>query len=368
MLGLARVIVDQNAYLDADFYANGTVHLLDAQIIGSLKCQGGTFENETDTAIYAAGITVGRDVELGKAAGEQAADPQGFSADGKVVLSDASISGKLDFSGGSFKNRQSTAIDGKGLTAGSITFSDQTRVDGIVDLRRAQVKGRIQAGFCLSSDQVRIKGLTYASLGDEIPDLNQRLSWLGASKYAPQVYRQLASVYQSQGAMGDAKRILVAGEKARFRKRKWWIRPLGWIFRWTVGYGYYPALVLAWLAALEVIGGILFSYLRSDMLLAPIYINQFADVLGDHLPLGSITGAYNGTSDGYPAYQPWLYTLDLLLPVVNLRQNDIWIPHKAAEWCSMIFIIAGWALATALVVGMGSMFARERQDSSSAIP
>ncbi|WP_406273633.1 hypothetical protein OHT93_25975 [Streptomyces sp. NBC_00191] len=368
VLGLARVIVEQNAYLDREFYANGTVHLLDAQIGGSLRCQGGTFTNDTDTAIYAAGITVGRDVELSKANAEQGEDPRGFSADGKVVLSDAKIGGKLDCSGGSFKNEQSIAIDAKGLTAGSVIFSDQSRLDGTVDLRRVQVSGRLQAGICLQASQVRLKGLTYASLGDEAPDLKKRLQWLRGKEYIPQVYRQLASVYQSQGDKGDAKRILVAGESAQFRKRAWPIKVLGWIFRGTVGYGYYPALVLVWLVGLEVVGGVLFSFLRSDMLLAPIYINPFTDRADFHHPLGSITGAHGETDHGYPAYQPWLYTLDLLLPVVNLRQSDIWIPHRAAEWCSIIFIIAGWALATALVVGLGSMFTRDRQDPNTSIP
>ena len=56
--------------------------------------------------------------------------------------------------------------------------------------------------------------------------------------------------------------------------------------------------------------------------------------------------------DVQPAFQPFFYTLDLLLPVVSLHQRDAWIAHGAAQVRSVVFIIMGWILATAVVLSL----------------
>jgi hypothetical protein len=207
--------------------------------------------------------------------------------------------------------------------------------------------------------------MSYASVAENGTKVKDRIKWLKGMTQPniPQVYRQLSSVYQSQGDERNAKKVLVAGQDAQYSSARFWpIKVFGWVFKWTVGYGYWPSLILLWLAVLELFGAFLFTHLQGDMLLAPIYINSTGDHSGSHHALGTITPT-GPTEHGYPAFQPWLYTLDLLLPLVKLRQSDIWIPHRAAEWWSMVFITSGWALATALVIGLGSVFARGRQDS-----
>jgi hypothetical protein len=116
-LDLSRVVVDQNAYLDEMFTATGTVYLLDAHIRGSLNCAGGVFDNENDTAIHAAGITVDRDVKLTKMDYGPEEDRSSFLSRGAVVLSDATIGGTLDCSDGSFSYpKQADAIRQKKMT------------------------------------------------------------------------------------------------------------------------------------------------------------------------------------------------------------------------------------------------------------
>ncbi|MFF2045257.1 hypothetical protein ACFVVX_33070 [Kitasatospora sp. NPDC058170] len=369
VLNLDRVVVDQNAYLNDGFEAFCTVSLLDGRIKGSLRCEGGHFHNETDTAFYAAGLVVGRDVILAKVQTDAAHDHEGFSAKGEVVLADAAISGKLDCSGGRFENPGGTALNAEAAQVGNLVFQDGFHADGKVNLKRVRVLGELKAGASLSADQVDLDGLTYTSLDDQM-ELERRLGWLLKMEQPnlPQVYRQLASVFQGQGEDREAKRVLVTGQRAHFAKRARPIRWAGRIFEWTVGYGYHPFLILIWLVILEIAGGLIFSCLRDDILLSPVYINQLIDAGGIHQSVGTITGGSDTIDDGYPAFQPWLYTLDLLLPVVDLRQSDIWIPHRAAEWCSMFFTIAGWALATCLVIGIGSVFARERQQTAPTAP
>lgn len=357
-LNLARVTVDQDAYLDSGFTALGTVFMPDVRVQGSLHCEGGLFDNEADTAIYAAGIVVSRDVLFAKRNADPDGDRSGFFARGKIVLVGARITGKLSFCGGTFYSPHRVALDAAGMKVGSLVFDEHFRAEGQINLSRVRISGLLDAGRSLAPNQVHIEGLSYTAIDDAM-ELGERLKWLQEMPKAniPQIYRQLASVKRAEGLDGEAKDVLMAGQDAHFRTKGAPIRALGWFFRWTVGYGYEPLLILAWLALFECVGGILFSFLRSDMLLAPIYISA---IDGKH---GTVTGASTLTIHGYPAFQPWLYTLDLLLPVVRLRQSDIWIPHQAAEWCAVFFVITGWALATSLVVGFGSIFARARQGS-----
>jgi hypothetical protein len=53
-----------------------------------------------------------------------------------------------------------------------------------------------------------------------------------------------------------------------------------------------------------------------------------------------------------------LYTLDLLLPVVNLHQRDAWVAHGAAQWGALL-TIAGWILATAWIAALTGVFNKD---------
>ena len=60
-----------------------------------------------------------------------------------------------------------------------------------------------------------------------------------------------------------------------------------------------------------------------------------------------------------PPFQPFLYTLDLLLPVVSLHVRDAWIAHGAAQVWSVVFIVMGWILATAVVLSLTGLLKRD---------
>jgi hypothetical protein len=53
-----------------------------------------------------------------------------------------------------------------------------------------------------------------------------------------------------------------------------------------------------------------------------------------------------------PTFQPMVYALDTLLPIVDLRQQDAWTPHGFAQWWAWTSILAGWLLATAVAAAV----------------
>jgi hypothetical protein len=98
----------------------------------------------------------------------------------------------------------------------------------------------------------------------------------------------------------------------------------------TVGYGYRPARAAAWLAALLAIGSIIYA-------LAP------------PAPLNT---------SGAPHFNPAIYTLDLLLPVVDLGQKHTYNPAGAEQWLSYLLVAAGWVLATTIAASAARIISR----------
>jgi hypothetical protein len=116
---------------------------------------------------------------------------------------------------------------------------------------------------------------------------------------------------------------------------RWPGSPWSLFLRWTIGYGYRPSRVLPYFLALLLLG---------------------AGVLG-HAYLRHFTPAKSGA--GQPAFHAVAYTLDLLLPVANLKQRGAFIPHGYASWWVLGLTLTGWLLAIVLLAGLGGVFKRD---------
>ena len=67
-------------------------------------------------------------------------------------------------------------------------------------------------------------------------------------------------------------------------------------------------------------------------------------------PGGDLTPA-RAVSQTAP-FQPVLYAIDILLPVVSLGQDTAWNAHGAAQWATAASTLLGWLLTTAFVAGL----------------
>ncbi|MFD0568579.1 hypothetical protein ACFQ0T_03865 [Kitasatospora gansuensis] len=492
-LDLARITIKQNMLCQDGFTARGRVLLAGATISGNLMCDGGQFLHPSDTAIDAAGLTVGRDVFLRRAQCEQETDGAAFLAEGKVLLADAVIHGTLDCRGGTvtqtgtgeaalnargmkvtrdlllghgfsaagkvdlvgsevggrvvlskgaFHNPGGVAISARQLIVRtSLLLTDDFLAHGQVDLSGAFVAGRLVVGGKIYSpgeealilDRVRTgqdvefesgllvegtlcmrmaqagAGLTmkspslsqgreglaltlrgtviegaltlvsieslegrvdlrqaraqtlidnpkfwpdrnvlladfiYQSLADiDTLAVDTRIKWLtppDPDGYSSHTYQQLASVYRAAGRDDRARKVLYAGKKAR--PVHGWAKVGSKLLRYTVGYGYYPALSLVVLGLAEIAGWIFFS-LQHEAL----------------RPAAALMSAYGSATEAKVHFQPFLYTLDLLLPVVSLGQRGMWLPQGAASWVVAALTVLGWVLGAVLAYGLGTAFQR----------
>ena len=58
-------------------------------------------------------------------------------------------------------------------------------------------------------------------------------------------------------------------------------------------------------------------------------------------------------------FQPVIYTLGLLLPVVDFQQEDTFTPQGAQSWLSFVLIAAGWILTTTVAASIVRALRRE---------
>ena len=144
---------------------------------------------------------------------------------------------------------------------------------------------------------LRLEGFVYQAINADDATVGDRLGWLHRhpGRFLPQPYEQLAGVYRREGNEQAARTVAIAKQRARR-----------------------------------------------------------ADIPGwRHWPTPAKT-----TAD-QPGFNPARYTADLLLPVVNFKQRDVFVAHGWVAWASFGFVFAGWLLALVVVAGLTGVFKRD---------
>lgn len=64
---------------------------------------------------------------------------------------------------------------------------------------------------------------------------------------------------------------------------------------------------------------------------------------------------------GFPGgarLNPFLYTLDLLVPIADFGQRSLWNPNALQHWIGSVIVVLGWSLAGIAFIGMARVFNR----------
>ncbi|MBW8804986.1 MAG: hypothetical protein JF587_14215 [Catenulisporales bacterium] len=380
-LDAARLYVGSDVLAD-ELHSEGRIHFSGAQVAGLLRLAKAKLSNPGTTALDAYQAKIGADLQC----------YHGFEADGLVRITGARIEGHARFDGAVIHGDGANALDARYAdirgaarcremrAAGAVRFANarvandldfreailnfgspspvsSSRAPGPVsnpvrtspnllflgNLRAAELTLRFaappQGGIYLAHAQVGVlnddpavwppslslDGFAYERIADP-GDVAVRIGWLEREDagYRPGPYEQLATVYRRQGLDGEARRVLLAKQRARRRNLPTAARPWGFIQDAAVGYGYRPERALGWLAALLITGAVTF---------------------GLHHPIAS-------GPDQAPPFNPLIYTLDLLLPVINFGQGRAYIATGGYQWLAYLLTAAGWILATTIAAGV----------------
>ncbi|AIJ20243.1 oxidoreductase [Amycolatopsis methanolica] len=352
----------------------GNFHLHEATIEGTLRLQGvevggsvylyGTdvtkpaVRNRTSFSVDLRTVKVGRDITL-TSAGEQP-----FHAEGGVNMDGATAGRRIDFSGavlGSY-NKHAIALDASDVGADEFLLNLAEPATGSIVLRHAHCQTlEDNDNFWQAEGGIELEDFRYDVLKRPIDmkddaavrDRIERLRTAMAG-YRPGPYDQLAAMLRNSGNEEHASTVLFKKQQYRYEALAQGYRVLGpgvrlwsWLQRWMVGYGYRPVRALAWLIALLAAGSIYFGAGTDSCVNDPVrYMVSGPRCAVDQQETGL-------------EWNPVLYTLDLLVPIVDFGNKGRWYMHDVDKWVSNGFTAMGWILATTVAAGAGRMIRRE---------
>jgi hypothetical protein len=183
--------------------------------------------------------------------------------------------------------------------------------------------------------RLRMTGFGYDTLPPlaDFP-LRARLEWLHAAtpEFRPEPYERLAAALRAAGEDAEAREVLLARQRRRRETLPVAGRVWGWLQDVTVGYGYRPGRAAVWMAVLWALGAVYFALHKA--------------------PPPADTGGY------HPHWSPPLYALDLLLPVIDLGQDNAWREAGPGQWVASVLTLLGWMLATTAAAGATRLLRR----------
>jgi hypothetical protein len=303
------------------FSAHGEVRLADLRVEGDVNFRNALLSNPGGSALLASGLQAGGSVSLSG----------GFRAQGAVRLSRSTIGGALFLDHARLENPGGDAIRCRNTRARTLHLTGGLEASGITDFRNSQF-ANIRDEAASWPGQVRLSGLSYDELA---PPLSPavRVQWLrrDVDGYLPRNYETLAAMYRNAGDDSSARQVLLAKERERRAQLPWYGQAWSRLQELTVGYGYRPLRAAAWLLAFLAAGTLVF---------------------GLHHP-PPLPGA------PHPAFNPLIYALDLLVPLVDLGQRDAYDPQGPQRWLAYLLIAVGWIFVTTIAAGIARVLRRQ---------
>jgi hypothetical protein len=324
--------VHRGGFFDALFTVEGETRMLSAEFGAPLYFSGARLSNPGGRALAASGLVV-----KGDAFFQADTDGDPFVADGQIEMSGCVISGQLGFDGAQLSGP--LILEEAQVTSLWIRFGEEP--EALVLLQAnigALYNWSHQRG--LSSCATELRNGHYDTLSSASrASTQEHLRWLqrDPSGYSPQPYEALAAAFVRAGHEDEARAVLVAKEQRRRSVLSWRGKIGSYLLGATVAHGYRSSQAAVWLGALLIVGACLFGTVFD------------AGPAGHHYDLTPARDAKQ-----VPSFQPVIYSLDVLLPVIDLGQATAWNAHGASLWVSVGLALSGWLLTAALVAGIAA--------------
>jgi hypothetical protein len=319
---------------------------------------------------------VGRDVIC-------SAGNQPFSSAGEVRMTRATIGRLLTFVGAELtcygqteggravtdpaqiSDADVSALNAFGVRTQELRLTMREPAKGRITLRQVQCaqldddENLWQATGGVDLDGFRYDTLALAIDLEDDERVRTRLRWMRAATkeiYRPGPYEQLASMLRANGNEEHADTVLIESQQHRYEALAKGFHVLGqpvlvwsWLQRWMVGYGYRPVRALAWLMMLLIVGSLWFW-------LFPLHCH----------PNVTDPPGYSGyvlcplsNQDDHLVWNPFLFTLDLLIPIVDFGNKNRWSVPPDSMWLAATLTAAGWILATTVAAGLTRMLRKD---------
>lgn len=325
----------------------GTLQLQGVEVGGNVDLRGCEFTSARRSRARSSSVDI-RTARIGRdficAKGEHS----DFLAQGGVSMDGAEVTRKVNFHEARLRSSLgSTALYAQDVRTQDMILSVAAPPIGEINLRQASCTSFADnPHFWSATGGINLEDFRYDALAKPLElkadkELRTRLGWLYKAmrgRYRPGPYDQFATMLRASGNEEHAATVLIKKQKERYSALARGYRVLGpgvrvWSFlqRSMVGYGYRPTRALAWLLVCLFAGSVWFG-------LRP--------------PLEEIN------SDDTLSWNPVLFTVDLLVPIVDFGNKNRWQVIGVDQWISTGLIATGWVLATTIAAGVTRMLRR----------
>ncbi|MFK7944574.1 MAG: hypothetical protein AB8B85_16910 [Paracoccaceae bacterium] len=314
---------------------------------------------------------------------------------GEIGLIGAQIGGNLECNGAKLRNAGDKALDANGARiTGTFFWREGAFAEGAIVLTNAEIGSINDDPKCWpGKGDLLLDRCRYGAFTGPATNVTgkARIDWLSRqdlSKYgvefAPSAYEQCAKVLREMGHQDDAREILIEKERRLREARRaklsgpqlWWRGFWDRFLALTVCYGQKPLNAGYWLAGFWLLGTLAFAYIHAQDQFKPnnafvLRADEWAHCSAEHAPpfayLGdagqSQLGCFHAQSEakGLPAFNPFVYSLDVLFPLVQLEQQVHWIPDDDQTWGAAgkalvyVQIVMGWLLSLLAVAGLSGI-------------
>ncbi|GAA4814832.1 oxidoreductase [Streptomyces ziwulingensis] len=323
----------------------GELRLRGAQVGVSLSLRGARLVNpcarfalnapqlsvERTLYLTPAGISTGL---LGGLTPAEGTRVQPFECQGGIRLDDGRFGDAVDFEQALFTLAEDQELTLRRVQTPELRFLGRGPALGRVVLSGARIGNLMdRAESWPGPGRLHMGGFCYESLVPRGPfPLARRLEWVAAAtaEYRPEPYERLAAVLKAAGEDEDARKVLLAKQRRRRDSLPLAAKFLGYVQDWTVAYGYRPGRAAVWMGVLWAAGSLAFARIGRPPVRG-----------GEH-----------------PAWDPALFALDLLLPVIDLGQVGAWQLGGGRQWLAVALILLGWILATTVAAGATRLLRR----------
>lgn len=346
--------------------------------------------------------------------GEVALNGDGIAARGDLALRGATIAGEVSLLGAHFGGDLDCTAATLAQPGGYALRLNRARIDGAFFLRQgASIVGTLdltatgigaiydeQACWPQKGDLLLNRCQYGAFIGGPI-DAESRLGWLSRQvserwkeDFWPQPYEQLSTVLREMGHDEEARAVLIVKERLQRRARRARARnPLlratlavnDGVLAVTVRYGRQPLLALLWLILFWAIGAVVFGIAEQNSALKPNspvvlrslewtmcalqqtnsrYMPSTGQVMAGRASSGQTQLSCflsQPEASSYPEFNPLMYSLDAMLPVMEIGQKQYWRPDpskpKGLLTLNYYYFLSviGWALSLLAVAGFSGL-------------
>lgn len=399
----ATIVSPDGLAIDADgLEARGNILLRGAKVQGGINLLGVRLGGD----VNAAGARIER-------AGEVVLNGDGIGARGDLALRGATIAGEVSLIGAHFGGDIDCTAATMAQPGGYAMELNRARIDGAFFLRQgASIVGTLdltattigaiydEAACWPPHGNLLLNRCQYgAFIGGPI-DAASRLDWLARQTSAcdedfwPQPYEQLSTVLREMGHDEEARAVLIMKERLQRRARRARAKnPLlravlaanDGILAVTVRYGRAPLLAFVWLILFWAIGAFVFHLAEQNSALKPNspvvlrssewtmcaleqtesrYMPSSGQVMAGRASAGqSQLSCFlsQPEASSYPEFNPLMFSLDAMLPVMEIGQKQYWRPDPSKPTGPFVLnyyyfqSVIGWALSLLAVAGFSGL-------------